>query len=143
MSKDGDKTWINPLPLDADHLDAQPFLPAVAVAKDGTVGVLFYDFRNYTDGSPSLDTDVWLALYNKDHTEQLDEIRVTPVSFDSRQAFVTASNVTEFTFHLSEYNYLQTIGNELVASLCLTNPPYGIGMGPLPGGEFTVDTRNR
>ncbi len=143
MSKDGGKTWINPLPLDVDHLDAQPFVPTVAVAKDGTVGVLFYDFRNYTDGSPSLDTDAWLALYNEDLTEQLDEIRVTPVSFDSRQAIIAEGDQSDFAFRLGDYNRLQTIGNEFVASFCVTNPPYGIGIGPLPGDEFIVDTRNR
>jgi hypothetical protein len=38
---------------------AQAFQPAVAVQHDGTLGVLFYDYRNNKPGGTSAITDVW------------------------------------------------------------------------------------
>ena len=40
---------------------AEAFLPTVAVAGDATVGVLWFDFRHFKAGSPTLDTDVWFS----------------------------------------------------------------------------------
>jgi BNR repeat-like domain len=40
---------------------AEAFLPALAVAGDGTVGLLWYDFRHFKAGSSTLDTDVWFS----------------------------------------------------------------------------------
>jgi len=40
---------------------AQAFLPTLAVAGDATVGLLWFDFRHYTQGSRTLDTDVWFS----------------------------------------------------------------------------------
>jgi len=40
---------------------AEAFLPTLAVAGDATVGLLWYDFRDFTRGSRTLDTDVWFS----------------------------------------------------------------------------------
>jgi BNR repeat-like domain/BNR/Asp-box repeat len=40
---------------------AEAFLPTLAVAGDATVGMLWYDFRDFKPGSPTLDTDVWFS----------------------------------------------------------------------------------
>jgi len=40
---------------------AQAFLPTLAVAGDATVGLLWFDFRHFKPGSPTLDTDVWFS----------------------------------------------------------------------------------
>jgi hypothetical protein len=40
---------------------AEAFLPTLAVAGDATVGLLWYDFRHFTQGSPRLDTEVWFS----------------------------------------------------------------------------------
>lgn len=40
---------------------AQAFLPTLAVAGDGTLGVLWFDVRHYTASSSMLDTDVWFS----------------------------------------------------------------------------------
>jgi Neuraminidase (sialidase) len=40
---------------------AEAFLPTLAVAGDATVGLLWYDFRHFTQGSARLDTDVWFS----------------------------------------------------------------------------------
>lgn len=37
------------------------FLPTIAVAGDGTLGMLWFDLRHYRAGSASLDTDVWFS----------------------------------------------------------------------------------
>ena len=40
---------------------AQAFLPTLAVAGDATVGLLWFDFRHFKQGSATLDTDVWFS----------------------------------------------------------------------------------
>ena len=40
---------------------AEAFLPTLAVAGDATVGLLWYDFRHFTNSSSTLDTDVWFS----------------------------------------------------------------------------------
>ncbi|HET9848525.1 MAG TPA: sialidase family protein [Candidatus Dormibacteraeota bacterium] len=37
------------------------FLPTLAVAGDGTLGMLWFDLRHYVASSPRLDTDVWFS----------------------------------------------------------------------------------
>ena len=113
MSRDGGETW-------SDHItvgggDPTPGggisfaqLPAVHVADDGTVGVLFFDDRNdvgcpdlnlsnednpecftlLLDGSVKagpLDQDYFFKTFDAD-LNFIEEFRVTPESFDLRQA---------------------------------------------------------
>src|SRR6202165_720409 len=40
---------------------AEAFLPTLAVGGDATVRLLWYDFRHFKPGSPTLDTDVWFS----------------------------------------------------------------------------------
>jgi len=40
---------------------AETFLPTLAVAGDGTIGLLWYDFRHFTPKSSILSTDVWFS----------------------------------------------------------------------------------
>ena len=40
---------------------AEAFLPTLAVAGDGTVGLLWFDFRHFTPKSSTLSTDVWFS----------------------------------------------------------------------------------
>jgi hypothetical protein len=40
---------------------AEAFLPTLAVAGDGTVGLLWFDFRHFVDKSATLTTDVWFS----------------------------------------------------------------------------------
>ena len=40
---------------------AEAFLPTLAVAGDATVGLLWFDFRHFKQGSATLDTDVWFS----------------------------------------------------------------------------------
>jgi hypothetical protein len=63
MSSDGGLTWSAPARANLTPRGHSAFTPTVAVSADGTVGVGYYDERNYggdTAGGP-LTTDVWLS----------------------------------------------------------------------------------
>lgn len=120
MSKDGGKTWLNqPRTVNTTRPPVQQFLPALAVAEDGTVGLLYYDFRKYHGSSVNdpLWTDVWLALYDK-NLKFKEEVRLSPESFDLRQCFW--SNAT--TRFPGDYMSLTSSGNNFHAAFMMTNP---------------------
>lgn len=58
-SSDDGRSWR--APLTAATIGAQAFDPAVAAERDGTVGLLWYDFRNDRPGDSRLTADVWFA----------------------------------------------------------------------------------
>jgi hypothetical protein len=63
MSTDGGFTWSSPARANLTPRGHSAFTPTVAVAADGTVGVGYYDERNYAGdaGGGPLTTDVWLS----------------------------------------------------------------------------------
>jgi hypothetical protein len=92
LSTDGGRTWtravqVNRTP-ERPGLYGAAFTPAIRVMDDGTVGILYYDFRNHLAPGPQLETDAWLVRYRRSGQSLVfvDETRVTPVSFDMRQA---------------------------------------------------------
>ncbi|MDQ6713595.1 MAG: glycoside hydrolase [Candidatus Dormibacteraeota bacterium] len=58
-SEDAGVHWRQP--QQAVREKAEAFLPTLAVAGDATVGLLWFDFRHFKQGSPRLDTDVWFS----------------------------------------------------------------------------------
>jgi hypothetical protein len=58
-STDGGMTW-SPLARIDKSGDSPAFVPSLAVASDGTVGVTYYDFRDNTP-APGLPTDQWFV----------------------------------------------------------------------------------
>lgn len=62
-STNGGKSWRKPRAVASLH--AQTLEPAVAVARDGAVGITWYDFRNDKRGDKALTTDYWFA-YSRD-----------------------------------------------------------------------------
>jgi hypothetical protein len=113
MSKDGGDTWSEPITVGGGDPTADGFvsyaqLPAVHVADDGTVGVLFFDDRNdvicpdlslSNEENPECftildDGSVQAGPYNQDwffktydpDLNFIAEQRITPESFDLRQA---------------------------------------------------------
>lgn len=119
MSKDGGATWLpQPLPLPGAPAPVQQFCNALAVNENGTVGMLYYDFRNYTGpGDPNgLSTDAWLALFDK-NLNFLGEVRLTPQSFDIRQVFWVRPTAR----FLADYVCLTSSGNDFHASFPTTN----------------------
>jgi hypothetical protein len=113
LSKDGGDTWSEPITVGGGDPTADGYLsyaqlPAVHVADDGTVGVLFFDDRNdvicpdfnlshednpecftvLEDGSVlagPYDQDWFFKTYDAD-LNLIAEQRITPESFDLRQA---------------------------------------------------------
>jgi hypothetical protein len=116
-STDGGSTWSAPIPVHdvSDELH-QGFLPVVAVADDGTVGVLFYDFRNDAFGDATLDTDVFLTKLDSD-LNILSETRLTDSSFDMRQMLITGFR----GYFPGDYVGLDAAGNDFVAAFTVAN----------------------
>ena len=58
-SEDAGLHWRTPQVVVREKAEA--FLPTLAVAGDGTVGLLWFDFRHFTPKSSVLNTDVWFS----------------------------------------------------------------------------------
>jgi hypothetical protein len=58
-SEDAGVHWRAPQLVKREKAEA--FLPTLAVAGDATVGLLWFDFRQFKPGSQTLDTDVWFS----------------------------------------------------------------------------------
>jgi hypothetical protein len=88
MSRDGGLTWSAASRANRTPAGHSAFTPSVAVAADGTVGVGYYDERNYS-GGPVITTDVWLshchATTNSTSNANWDETHVFG-PFDQAQA---------------------------------------------------------
>ena len=59
-SSDGGVTWSGGHTVVSERAEA--FMPTLAVAGDGTVACLWYDFRNFKETRNALDTDAWISL---------------------------------------------------------------------------------
>ncbi len=136
-SIDGGFTWSEPIRVSQQGEIVQSFLPAVSVNDDGTVGVLYYDFRNDMPGDAPLSTDVHLALFDANLALQ-DEQPLTHDSFDMRQMVLTGPR----GYFPGDYVGLDTAGNDFVAAFTVAN---NLGLPvqfPQPPGLF-VDANNR
>jgi hypothetical protein len=122
MSSDGGLTWSTPIPVNQTPHGIPPgnqqaFLPSVAVAADGTIGVSYYDFR-FNDPQPGLPTDLWLVQCHPSRGESPtnpsswgEEVRLTDTSFDLEKA------ITRFgAFFLGDYEGLTGVGNDFVSA---------------------------
>jgi hypothetical protein len=77
-------------------VNAQAFIPSVAVDRDGVVGVLWDDFRNDRTGDDELTTDVWFAA-SGDGGRRFEETHVAG-PFDARAASATSSTSVQGRF---------------------------------------------
>jgi hypothetical protein len=126
MSSDGGFTWsapiqVNQTPTNIPPGDRQAFLPSIAVAADGTVGVSYYDFR-FNDANPALLTDYWLVegAAGTDLTNPANwgnEARLTSTSFDLEKAGIWTGR----GFFLGDYEGLAAAGNSFGAFFSATN----------------------
>jgi hypothetical protein len=114
QSTDGGFTW-SPLARIDKSGDAQAFVPSVAVASDGTVGVTYYDFRNNTP-APGLPTDQWFVHCHPGPTvdcanpSNWAENHVYG-SFDIEKAATAGGGA----YFLGDYEGLATIGRNFAA----------------------------
>ncbi|TFZ03405.1 sialidase family protein [Ramlibacter rhizophilus] len=136
VSSDGGRQWSAPVRVNQGSAeDVQAFLPIVAVNQDGTVGVLFYDFRNDQPGDPSLSTDVWLSVFTPE-LGFVREWRLTSSSFDMRM-----SALTQRGYFPGDYVGLASDGEDFVAAFTRTN---NVGTpAAWPPGSGVVDPRDR
>jgi hypothetical protein len=136
-SSDGGYTWSTPVKVNTAST-AQAFLPAVAVNVAGTVGVLFYDFRNDVSGDEALSTDVYLARFNADLSQRTEQ-RLTATSFDMRQSVIVGAR----GYFPGDYVGLDTAGTDFVAAFTITNN-LGLPVGfPQNNSVASVDANDR
>ena len=122
LSADEGLTWSEPIrvnqtPLNSAPANRQAFLPSVAVAADGTIGVTYYDFR-FNDVSSGLATDFWLVRCHPSFAAPATnsanwghEVRLTETSFDTETA------PTPFgAYFVGDYEGLASSGNDFLAS---------------------------
>jgi hypothetical protein len=136
-SSDGGSTWSDPVAVNQID-EVQAFLPVVAVASDGTVGVLYYDFRNDVLGDTELSTDVHLAKFDSS-LNPISETQLTSPSFDLRQSVITG----ERGYFPGDYVGLDTAGNDFVAAYTVTNPLGLPVIFPQNNAGLFLDTHNR
>lgn len=93
-STDDGQTYSAPRVVKA--VNAQAFIPSVAVDRSGTVGVMWDDFRNDRPGDKELTTDVWFAS-STDGGRSFDESHVAG-PFDATAASSTSSTSVQGRF---------------------------------------------
>ena len=104
-STDGGRHWSGPVAIDRTP-GPHAFNHAVTVADDGTVAVVYYDFRNNSP-APGLPTDVWLTQ-STDGGSTWEEQHVTG-PFDMELAPVARG------WFLGDYVGLESIGSDVLA----------------------------
>jgi len=122
MSADGGASWsapirVNQTPLNIPVANRQSFLPSVAVAANGTIGVSYYDFR-FNDPQPGLPTDRWLIQCHPgsngtatDRACWTGEARLTSSSFNMEAVVPNFDG-----FFLGDYFGLASAKNDFVAT---------------------------
>ena len=127
-SGDGGSSWSVPIQIDQTPTNIPPgnqqaFLPTVAVASDGTVGVAYYDFR-FNDPAPGLPTDYWLVHCHPSATAPATdpanwggEVRLTDTSFDMETAPAPFG-----AYFVGDYEGLATVGYDFLAAWAM---PHG------------------
>ncbi|MCX8103805.1 MAG: glycoside hydrolase [Candidatus Bipolaricaulota bacterium] len=107
-SLDGGKTFSPPVRVNDDQTQTDQFMPAVAVAADGTVGVFFYDRRL---DSNNFKMDVFFARSRDGGRSFEPNIRVTDVSFEVPPTFGQPTSSTNFDAlrgicYMGDYNQM-------------------------------------
>jgi hypothetical protein len=132
-STNGGATWSSPTRISRVN-STQAFTPSIRVDGSGAIYVTYYDFRNDTTASPSLDTDVWVTR-STDGGVTWSEERLTRSSFDMRLAPDARG------FFVGDYAGLATRGQQAVAldsmSLGGTDAFSWVITPPLSGPTYT------
>jgi hypothetical protein len=118
-STDGGLTWsmpirINQTPPTTKPLDRQAFLPSVAVSADGSVAVVYYDFRFNTADPDTLPTSAFLA-HSHDGGSTWEEIPIS-APFDLETA-----PVSDRGYFIGDYIGLAADGRDFITAFTSTN----------------------
>ena len=107
-STNGGKSWSPATDVTGTPSSTHSFNGTVEVAGDGTVAVLYYDFRN-NDGDPGLPTDVWLRHSHDGGATWSSDQHVYapgPSSFDMENAPVARG------WFLGDYHGMAALGSK-------------------------------
>ena len=113
-STDGGSTWADPVAVSTD-LEAQNFIPSIAVNDRGDVAVAWYSFAAEKSATRALETRYWIAFSKDEGGTWSPQQPVTSRPFDLR----TAPYNTGFFF--GEYQGLAGAGGSFFAAMTLTN----------------------
>jgi len=104
-SLDGGKNWTKPVDVTNTPTSTHSFNGTVEVTADGTVAVMYYDFRNNTPAA-GVPTDVWLNLSGDGGATWTEQHLYGP--FDMENAPVARG------WFLGDYQGMAAAGNDLL-----------------------------
>jgi hypothetical protein len=113
-STDGGSTWSAPIRVNRTPAGVPAFLPSVHVAKDGTVGVTYYDLRSNTSDPKTLPTDVFIV-----HSHDAGLTFGTDAHVAGPFDFLTAPFARGF--FVGDYEGLDNVGNAFAPVFVATN----------------------
>jgi hypothetical protein len=104
-STDGGETWSEPVRVHDDETKTDQFQPAVAVARDGTVGVIFYDRRHDPN---NLSIDLYMARSTDGGRTFERNFRVTDRSFPVPPIALNGANFDALRSicYMGDYNWM-------------------------------------
>ena len=104
-------SWTAPASINGDQ-SVEAFEPGVHVRPDGTISVMYYDFRNNTSDANTLPTILWLA-HSTDATTWHEGAVAGPFDLD------TAPNAQGL--FVGDYQGLSSMGNVIEPFFVITN----------------------
>ncbi|MBP2329569.1 hypothetical protein JOF56_009954 [Kibdelosporangium banguiense] len=114
-SRDGGRHWTAPKRISPSE-SGQAFTGSVHVNSAGVLGVTYYDFTHDSAADEPLVTDYWIVR-SRDGGATFDQReRMTPASFDMRQAPVAGG------FFLGDYTGLDSAGDQFQSLHAVTTP---------------------
>jgi hypothetical protein len=136
-SSDKGLTWSTPMAINKDT-SSHAFTPSITVAKDGTIAVSHYDFRNYGTEPSKMLTNTWL-LTSKDGQKWMETKIREP--FD-----VSAAPVAGGLF-LGDYQGLVSLGSTFLPFYAQANADannrtdiYAVPVTPAPSTVYQART---
>jgi hypothetical protein len=111
VSDDRGTTWSDAIRVSPDF-GVAAIVPSLAIARDGTIGITYFDFRNDTADGATLVTDVWLA-------RSVDAVHWSETHVDGPFDFRAAPSANGL--FLGDYQGLAAIGNAFVPFYARTN----------------------
>jgi hypothetical protein len=105
-SLDGGRNWSEPVRI-STPTGGPAFNPAVRVLANGTVGVLYYDFRMDTPHTGALPTNVWLTTLGSSSSTWHEQPVDGP--FNLQEAAIARG------YFVGDYQGLTSAGNEFLA----------------------------